>query len=363
MTADLELTFEAEPFDPDRTRTLAIVARWIVRDLIAKDGLRSPTELTDAAFAVLHPELGGRKLARGETALIADYNRITRELVTPLLGDQPAPAPASGGKPPTRRYHVHERGLSRYSIYEDKERLETTLRKLMQRGVLTVSDDHIDTFQRVANVETGGGVQALNTWDSAVVSIGFFQLTLQFGELQKWIARAPDAFARYGIALDPGRTYLWGKGNRQIAIKGAATKNELRWGDWADRFYRAGLDPEIIAAEVVHCEDIMVHHASVAKRALDGRVRGYARLAGGSDLFWKAYVGSLPLRGLYQEARNNRPAQGLRGIYDATKQALAQGVTDPAAFYALAKRTMYAAFVAADDAKSGKNIVAKTAVR
>lgn len=364
--------------DTEQARTLDIVARWLVRDLVERGQQRDATELTDAAFAVLHPELGGRRLKPDETALIADYKRIKREIVAPILGEGSTGAPttssssasgstnlltspamgvpALGGTKVPARYKKakNERGLARYS----GDRLETTLRALMKQGSVTVSEDDLDTYQRIANVESSGGTQALNTWDSAVVSIGFLQLTLQFGELQRWIQLAPDAFARWGIEVDPTRRYTWisrdGKPNKQLAIKGAEKKDDLRWNGWAQRFYLAGLDPDIIAAEL-----------KMGRLRLDEGIRNaksyLKKIDGGFDLFKRAYDASLPLRGLYQEAFNNKPVGARNGIRVAVKRAQAAGVTDPSGFYDIAKKAMIDAFVYLNDRSSGEHIVEKTA--
>jgi hypothetical protein len=244
-------------------------------------------------------------------------------------------------------------GLKRYSL----DCLTTKLRALMKQGIVKdLSDADLDTFQRIANVETGGGTQALNTWDSGIVSIGFFQLTLRHGKLQRWIARAPAAFGRYGIELEPARKYKL-TDEAPIAIKGAASYDELRWNGWGDRFYRAGLDPEIIAAEVVDGKQILqTGRYATAKRYLTG-------ITGGYELFGKAYDGSLPLRGLYQEALNNYPAAAKDGIRAAARAALKDGTQDPARFYELTKPAMLDAFAKhKGKADAGKRLVDNTAM-
>lgn len=341
-------------------QTLDLVARWLVRDLVDRTQQRSPIELTDAAFAVLHPELGGRRLAASEKALIAEYNRIRREIVQPVLGRPSAviattpAAPTSAAVRSGYRIAKNKQGLARYSIHEGGPRLEVALRALRDRGKLAIEDYHIDTFQRMSNVETGGGVQALNTWDSGIVSIGFFQLTLLHGKVQDLIRSAPDAFRRYGIELDEGRTYKIG-GNTPVAIKGAATANELRWGIWADRFYRAGLDDDVIVAECEDGKQRLSRGIAVAKK----------KLGGAFELFWTAYKASLPMRGLYQEALNNLPVGAYNGIAIAAKQA-----TDASGYYEILKRAIPAGFAAygkqhgkeAKIREKGNHIVAKTAV-
>ena len=382
-----ELAFEPERFmhreigagGSDPTRTLELVARWLVRDLVAKNVMRGVEDLTSTAFAVLHPDLGGRRIQTSETALLADYSRIKREIVVPLLGAYgtttttpartspgatavstiaPGSLPAIGGdrvpagyKPVTRTIGgvAAVRGLARYS----HDRLETVLRQLRDQGVLSVNDDDLDTFQRIANVETSGGTQALNTWDSTAVTIGFLQLTLQYGELQRWIKRAPAAFARYGIAVEPTRTYPFSTG-KQPAIVGANTRSELRWNGWAQRFYLAGLDPEVIAAEVELGKVLLKEALAWAEKKLE-------HISGGYDVFKKAYDGSLPLRGLFHEARNNKPEGARIGIQLAARRALKEGTSDPARFYEIAKTAIIEAFVGMNDRSSGQNIVTKTA--
>lgn len=335
--------------------TLDRVARWLVRDLVTRAQQRSPVELTDAAFAVLHPELGGRRLAKAETAWIAEYNRIRREIVQPALAaPQATPTSSSADVPPGYRMTKNKRGLARYSIREGGPRLEVALRSLRDRGKLAIEDYHIDTFQRMANVETGGGVQALNTWDSGVVSIGFFQLTLQHGKLQDLIRLAPAAFRRYGIELDEGRTYQVGD-YTPVAIKGAATTKELRWGVWADRFYRAGLDDDIVVAECEDGKQRLSRGIAVAKK----------RLGAAFDVFWEAYKASLPMRGLYQEALNNLPAGAINALAIAKTQVPTAG-----SYYDILKRAVPAGFAHygkqhGDEAgyrTKGEHIVEKTAV-
>ena len=133
-------------------------------------------------------------------------------------------------------------------------RLETRLRELRDQSKLSISDGDIELLQRISNVETGGCLQALNSWDDVYMSIGFMQWPLVFGKLQRLIARAPEAFRRYGIELDSGRTYTIKRRGyihpfMPIALKGVTHPNELRSLEWGKRFFAAGLDPEIVARE------------------------------------------------------------------------------------------------------------------
>lgn len=366
------LIFAAEPIHAelggtdDRSRALDRVARWLVHDLSTRGGVTNADELTDAAFAVIHPELGGRRIAAGESALVNDWRRIRRELVEPSLTPRAQAAtttaatpvtgiglpPLGGAKVPTGYKRVLRNGVAKGLAKYGGGALEAVLRPLVAAGKVQCSADDLDTFKRISNVETGGLIQALNTWDSAVVSIGFFQLTLQHGKLQRWIARAPAAFARYGIVLEPTRKYAFAEPQR--AIVGAPTTAELRWNGWAQRFYQAGLDPEVIAAEVELGKTILAEGLKSAARYLQ-------RIDGAMPRFRAAYDGSLPLRGLYQEALNNKPVGARNGLQRTMTQVLRQGATTPAAVYEIAKREFLAAFVALNDPDSGTHVVEKTA--
>ena len=72
-------------------------------------------------------------------------------------------------------------------------RLEAKLAALKTAGKLTITDDEISILQAVAEVESSGFTQCINTWDSDVVSFGFKQYTMA-GKLQDLIKRVPTAF-------------------------------------------------------------------------------------------------------------------------------------------------------------------------
>jgi len=77
--------------------------------------------------------------------------------------------------------------------------LEKILLQLRASGKIGITNEQIAILKGVASVETGGQVQSINTWDSAVVSFGFMQWILRYGEFQKLIEKAPGAFSEYGI--------------------------------------------------------------------------------------------------------------------------------------------------------------------
>jgi hypothetical protein len=348
-------------------------------------GERDANTLTNMVFFARHPERKGKKLAHGEP----NFGRLSREwldirnrLVQPPLQPssaqsraplQPSPAsraawterapttllgvpPVDGPKEPAGyqvkyrriRGRTVKRGLARYG----GGRVDRRLKSLRDRGLFNVSDEEIDLFQRIANVETDGQIQGLNTWDSAVVSIGFMQWTLQHGKLQGWISRAPEAFRRYGIELDSSRTYWW-NGKSQAAIKGAATKEELRWDGWAQRFYLAGLDEEIIAAEVALARSWIRQHLNSLKR----RLRATGMLAD-YDLFMHHYRRSPRIRGLFQEAYNNLPLAGRNGTVSALQAAKREGTVSTERFLAILQGAIRQAYIDLDD--NGENVIRKT---
>ena len=236
-------------------------------------GQRDANTLTNLVFYAKHPELPvGYMFQRHERGLAQQWVDIKERIIRPLLqamGTGPVSAGAPAGPSPTvtapiappratpssvnddraYRYHCKYGGYSRYG----GGRIETRLRELRDQGKLSISDGDIELLQRISHVETGGCVQALNSWDDVYMSIGFMQWPLVFGKLQRLIARAPDAFRRYGIELDPTRRYSikrsYPRPETPIALKGVGHPSELRSLNWAKRFYAAGLDPEIVAWE------------------------------------------------------------------------------------------------------------------
>ena len=212
-------------------------------------GQRDANTLTNLVFYAKHPELPvGHKIQRHERDLARQWVDIKERIIRPLLqalvtgpvsagapaGPSPtvtAPmAPPRATPPPVNddrayRYHSKYGGYSRYG----GGRLETRLRELRDQGKLSISDGDIELLQRISHVETGGCVQALNSWDDVYMSIGFMQWPLVFGKLQRLIARAPDAFRRYGIELDPTRRYSIKRSygtETPIALKGVGHPRE-----------------------------------------------------------------------------------------------------------------------------------------
>jgi hypothetical protein len=268
------------------------------------------------------------------------------------LGGTRAPAavtpvePAAPAAPPGVRFRrVRDKGYAAYG----GGRLEDALRRVAATGGLTISPRDIDTLQRIADVESSGLANAINSWDNAVMSAGFKQWTVRWGELQDLISRAPDAFARHGIRLaPPGSNYTFqskGKVWTQRAIDGVPNKETLRSEEWARRFYLAALEPESLAAAATKAlEEI---------RELEQTVR--------HKYGWSPHLESSRGRALLAELENNRPAY----VRTAVRRTLARTAERPGidedAFLNIFVEEIVAAYQANEnDAEKGRRWTRKT---
>jgi hypothetical protein len=353
-------------------------------------GQRDANTLTNLVFYAKHPELPvGYKIQRHERDLAQQWVDIKERIIRPLLqalGTGPVSAGAPAGPSPTvtvpiaqpratplsvnddRAYKYHSKygGYSRYG----GGRLETRLRELRDQGKLSISDGDIELLQRISHVETGGCVQALNSWDDVYMSIGFMQWPLVFGKLQRLIARAPDAFRRYGIELDPTRRYSikrsYPRPETPIALKGVGHPRELRSLNWAKRFYAAGLDPEIVAREAELALEVIAEQRREIEKSLRRPIPHYDE--------------SSALRALIQETNNHRPAWLKELLKRAIAQYTSSGASGAAHFLELVRasiRSFYPkmakaaaerttkdpkkiADAVARMVRSGENLIAKT---
>ena len=114
--------------------------------------------------------------------------------------------------------------------------------QLRANGKLDITNQQIAVLKGVASVETGGQVQSINTWDSAVVSLG-----LCYGEFQNLIEKISPSFKEYGIEL--GGQYKFWNDRSVPGIKGVSDPKSLLFSDWPDRFFVAGKDPRIMEVE------------------------------------------------------------------------------------------------------------------
>lgn len=256
----------------------------LIGEAIAMGHLNA-NELTDREFYRRHPELEGTKLETSDGRLSEEWTEILHDLVQPALA-QSHPVPLR-----TKRQGFEG---SFGGPLVDK------LKQFRSENGLVISDDDIDLLHRIAAVESSGQLTSINTWDGGVLSAGFMQWTLRHGELTKWISRAREAFARYGIELDRG-FYVFGS-DKYPAIKGASDPNELRQRSWAERFAHATLDREIVIAEVRHALDVVMPGQ---RQRLEQHVEGV--VPGGWERIGDHYNRSSLVRALFLEAFNNCP--------------------------------------------------------
>jgi lysozyme family protein len=231
-------------------------------------------------------------------------------------------------------------------------RVDDVLARLRRERVLRIDDADIEMLQRMANVETGGRIQALNSWDSAHMSMGFMQWPIRYnngiGKLQRLIQRAPEAFSKYGIFLEEELPkWRFAADDNSTPIRGAKRPQDLRSRAWAERFYRAGLDDGVIAAEALLA-------LVVTREALE-RIK---RRCGAA--FAPYYDDSIALRALIQETFNHRPVW----LYEALSAAIKARRDDTTErFTTRVQRAIVAVYTRRGKPQSGKSLVFKTGRR
>ncbi len=213
------------------------------------------------------------------------------------------------------------------------------LTEMAAAGQLSLSGDQIAVLAAVANVETGGQIGCVQTYDDQVMSVGFKQVVLGHGSLEKMMHEAPAGFAKHGLTLDASQTYPkqsgWSKAPHQIV--GCDDVQELRQPAWAMKFYQASMEPDVVAAL---CRLLLVEQGKV-NAAID------ATAGANGDRF-----DDLTAQAWLLELYNNRPAYmakavqraaGATGDRDAFLDALAAAiietyvVEEPLLFYNRAK--------------------------
>jgi hypothetical protein len=194
---------------------------------------------------------------------------------------------------------VRGKGLARYA----SEKLVDRLRAMQAKGTLAVggtpiplTEEDLFVLDAVARVETGGGVNALNTWDDMIVSLGFKQVTLVHGSLFKVMRMAPNAFAAHGLTIGSGTwTFKTRSGPATTpTIAGCDDPQELRRDPWATRFWEAGLEDEAVAA--------------VTKYAMDEIGAFEKKVVKDSKGQTNPWMQDPTVRAILIEAYNNRPA-------------------------------------------------------
>lgn len=148
-------------------------------------------------------------------------------------------------------------------------------KKQTNEALKEFTKEELDFYTSIAQVESSGQIQGINTWDSHTMSMGFKQLTMA-GKLQRWIKRNPDAFKKYGIELTKDKKSNVVRGKKVQSVVGAEDGKDLRGLFWAMRFYEAGLDKDIIKEEIAEAR----YHVGRAQN----KISRYTAKSGGHHL-------------------------------------------------------------------------------
>jgi hypothetical protein len=254
---------------------------------------------------------------------------------------QGAPAkPIPSGQ--TKAVHNKNGVLLGYAGYGGGS-LEKALLQLKANGKIGITDEQIAVLKGVASVETGGQLQSVNTWDSAVVSFGFMQWTLRYGEFQRLIDRVPDAFKEYGIEL--GGQYKFGKDKPVPGVLGVSDPKNLRFGNWPDRFFEAGKDPRIVEVETIMA---IAELNAFVKKLQDTYGAGLSN-----------HIKSPITVSLLFELNNNRPAYVNKVILDTLQQTKGQSLNDSDFNNILRKEIINEYMIRENDGSKGQRLADK----
>lgn len=203
----------------------------------------------------------------------------------------------------------------------------SVLTRLTNEGLLALTPKQIVILDAIAQVETGGQISCVQTYDNQVVSVGFKQVVLGHGSLEKLMNRAAAGFAKHGLRLDSSRKYKrqsgWSQAPHQI--QGCEDAEELRTPEWAIKFYHAGMEPDVIEGQCELALRELGHVQKTAKQQAKGVV----------------YFQDPTAEAWLLETKNNRPAfmtkavsravadgAGKAASRDAFLDTLAQAIID-----------------------------------
>lgn len=328
--------YENEPLPEDDSSLELLKMQAVIR-------WGNATRVVDPVFYASYPEWAGKvfnDLTKTEKSRFSQNwkmvakeliqlrkKQVTGNLIIPAIGGDLVPL---GFKKTNYSKYTGLTLHKDYGLHLNK-RLDVTLADLVQRGKIQLTQDELDIFQRIANVETSGQIQTINTYDRAIMTIGFMQFTLHVGKIQEWIKLNEPAFSKYGIELDPGQTYRIGK-ETVPAIKGISNDrlDDIRWNGWAERFYYAGLDEDIIIAQVALAKRYLLLHLNDLKYRLKKNHSDNSNVKYNN---FKAnyYNKDAYVRGLFQESHNNHPTNSTQCVNDALDN-LEEGKTSVADF-------------------------------
>jgi hypothetical protein len=195
-------------------------------------------------------------------------------------------------------------GFSKYGGGKVRDKLV----ELTNSGQLKLTPAQIAVFDAVSQVETGGQIGCVQTYDDQVVSVGFKQVVLGYASLEKMMVKAPAGFAKHGLQLDFSKTYKKSGWSNPHQIVGCPDVEELRSPEWAIKFYHASMEPDVIGAM---CE-LLAHEQGIVNKSIDQE--------GGVN---EDYFDDATAQSWLLECYNNRPAFTAKAIARAGKKAAA----------------------------------------
>jgi hypothetical protein len=354
LTTDFAKTWQGEVSrkSPDYIRWVQRALNQILGLKLAVDGDRGMQ--TRSALRSFQKQAG-----LGADGIVGEKTEAAMIAKGASAPPQSAAKPMVGPDSVKLRKHKTKPGYSAYGGGS----VTAVLKKLKNQGRLDISDGDIEMFHRMSNVETGGVIQGINSYDSAYMSMGFMQWPVLYddkhgGKLQRLIQMVPEAFKRYGIELSNEKYAIRRKYGTEYGwkIRGAPTPEDLRSEIWAKRFYLAGLDPEIITAEAKLA-------LIVVREGLQKMILFAKRKTGDGGLFERirvAYDNSPMLRALIQEAYNYRPAYTQVALKNAML-AVRPGIGAEEVIGILRQKLREAYSQDADSQKGVDHIITKTA--
>lgn len=198
----------------------------------------------------------------------------------------------------------HGSGFAKYGGGTVKAALTT----LVESGRLKLTGAQIAQLDAIAQVETGGQIACVQTYDNQKISMGFKQVVLGYGSLEKLMLKAPAGFAKHGLSLDTSAVYTDVTGGTPHQIVGATDSEMLRSEEWGNKFYAASQESDVIAAM---CDLVLAD----AKKVDATITKSGAGIANFDDATARAWL---------LEVQNNRPAF----VPFAVKQAVSDGAKD-----------------------------------
>jgi len=247
---DKELNWEKFGADGEYgASTAAAVKAFADKHGIASDGMKVTKEMAEACLAELVPHYG--------PDWYQESPKIVRQSLKVTVTSKHATV--SDGVM-TKKFRKFRRGYYTFGDVKTAKFIDENRDHLKSQGM---TDSALNVMLGVS--ENEGNIDAINTWDNAIMTFGLFQWTVGVGsakgELPALIKKIREAdedvfqeyYGAYGLGLWDKTTDTHGHFtlNGQI-LNTAAEKAQFREPTWCFRFWRAGHDKLVQAVSVQH---------------------------------------------------------------------------------------------------------------